>query len=85
MPICSNLLISPDTKEIASINEVLREMRDTARMLTLSLRAQMPVVNQTLQNMRTASENLSTVLQDLRSQPNQLLFSSPPPKSEVVK
>jgi phospholipid/cholesterol/gamma-HCH transport system substrate-binding protein/paraquat-inducible protein B len=80
------LLARPATdKELANIPMVVDELNTTLRRLSLLIATQAPRIESALENFRKVSSDVSELSADLKRTPSDLLLSSPPRKSELVK
>lgn len=80
------LLARPDTdKELANIPLVVDELNTAVRRFSLLIATQTPRIESTLENLRKMSSDVSELSESLKRTPSDLLLSSPPQKSELVK
>jgi ABC-type transporter Mla subunit MlaD len=81
-----SLLRSSDTsKPLSNVEEILANLDEAIRQINLLLKHQYPNIDLAIQNIVESSESLKKGLNDLENQPNKLLFSKPPTKSENEK
>jgi methyl-accepting chemotaxis protein len=80
------LLARPDTdKELANIAMVVDELNTTIRRVSLLIATQAPRIESTLENFQKVSSDVRDLSENLKRTPSDLLLSSPPQKSELVK
>ncbi len=72
-------------KEMANIAMMVDQLNTTLRRLDLLVATQAPRLEGTFENFRKISSDLKTLSENLKRTPSDLLFSSPPRKSELVK
>jgi methyl-accepting chemotaxis protein len=74
----------PDS-DTSDIPEVVTQLNTTLRRIDRLIAGQTPQIEQALENLREISENLEEITENLKKHPSQLIFSKPPPKSEVLE
>ncbi len=82
------LLARPDgdkEKEMANIAMILDQLSTTLRRVDLLITTQAPRLEGIIENVRKISGDLKELSESLKRTPSDLLFSSPPRKSELVK
>jgi hypothetical protein len=80
------LLARPDKdKELANIPMVVDELNTTVRRVNLLIATQAPHIESTLENLQKISSDLRELSENLKRNPSDLLLSSPPRKSELMK
>lgn len=71
--------------EMANLPEVVDQLSQTLQRIDKLVSAVAPQIERTLQDVRQISTNLKDLSEDLKRHPSELIFSRPPPKSEVLK
>lgn len=80
------LLARPDKdKEMASIAVAVDQLNTTLRRVNLLILTQAPRIESTLENFRKISDDVENLTENLKRNPSDLVFSSPPSESELVK
>jgi phospholipid/cholesterol/gamma-HCH transport system substrate-binding protein/paraquat-inducible protein B len=71
--------------QIANIAVMIANLNKTLMRLDKLVLTQTPKIEQTLENLREVSADIKELTGDLKQHPSELIFSQPPPKSEVSK
>jgi len=81
------LLKKPEktTSQMANIAVMIANLNKALLRIDRLLSSQTPQIEQTLENLRGVSADLKELTGGLKQHPSQLIFSQPPPKSEVSK
>jgi ABC-type transporter Mla subunit MlaD len=80
------LIASEKSKgQTTNVAEVVAQLNTTLRRIDKLVADQRPQVDEALENLRRISANLEELTENLKKQPSELIFSQPPPKSEVLK
>ncbi len=80
------LLARPDSdKELANIAVLVDELNTTMRRVNLLITTQAPRIEGTLENFRKISSDVKDLSEGLKRSPSDLLLSSPPRESELLK
>ncbi len=80
------LLARPDKdKELANIALLVDELNTTMRRVNLLIATQAPRIEGTLENFRKISVDVKDLGENLKRNPSDLLLSSPPRESELLK
>ncbi len=69
----------------ANIPEVTLQLNRTLQRIDKLIASEKPEIEQSLENLREVSTNLKDLTETLKRHPSNLIFSKPPPKSEVLK
>jgi len=76
----------PDSSEkMANLAAVMGQLSSTLQRIDRLILTQTPRIEDTLENLRKASDDMKDLTEDLKKSPSSILLSSPPPKSEVLK
>jgi paraquat-inducible protein B len=68
-----------------NVPEVVARLSQTISQLNRVLATERPEIQTILSELRETMDSLSELISDLRERPSELLFSSPPRKSEVLR
>jgi len=81
------LLKKPEetSSQIANVAVMVANLNKALLRIDRLLSNQTPQIEQTLNNLREVSEDLKDLTSELKQHPSQLIFSEPPPQSEVSK
>jgi phospholipid/cholesterol/gamma-HCH transport system substrate-binding protein/paraquat-inducible protein B len=79
------ILASRSEEHITDIPQVLKTMNATLSQINLMVESKSPYVEQVLEEVRAAAANLNDITENLKQNPSNLIFSSPPGKTEVYK
>ncbi|MBN1973872.1 MAG: MCE family protein [Sedimentisphaerales bacterium] len=71
--------------EMANIAVLINNLNRTLTHIDKLVMNQSPKIEQTLEDLRDVSSDLKEIIGDIKKNPSQLIFSQPPPKSEVLK
>lgn len=74
----------PDS-DTSDIPEIVTQLNTTLKRIDRLVASQTPRIEQAMENLREISENLEEITENLKKHPSQLIFSKPPPKSEVLE
>ncbi|MHC4475241.1 MAG: MlaD family protein [Planctomycetota bacterium] len=66
-----------------NIAEVITQLSKTLRRIDKLVSTQTPQIEQALEDLRKVSANLEELTENLKKHPAELIFSQPPPRSEV--
>lgn len=69
----------------ANVPEVTAQLTKTLQRIDELLATERPEIEQAVENLRQVSANLKDLTEILKRHPSELIFSQPPPKSEVLK
>ena len=69
----------------ANIPEVTAQLNRTLQRINKLIASEKPEIEESLENLREVSTNLKDLTETLKRHPSNLIFSKPPPKSEVLK
>ncbi len=69
----------------ANIPQISARLTDVLKRTDELIASQRPEIEQSLENLREVSDNLKDLTETLKRHPSNLIFSKPPPKSEVIK
>ncbi len=71
--------------QLANIAVMVANLNRTLSRIDRLVMSQSPKIEQALEDLKEATADLKEVTDNLKQQPSQLIFSRPPPKSEVSK
>ena len=74
-----------DAVHDANVGQVSARLNKTLDDVDSLIVAEKPRISQTIENFRQISANIKDLTEDLKRHPSELIFSKPPPKSEVYK
>jgi paraquat-inducible protein B len=69
----------------ANVPEITAQLTKTLERIDKLVASQKPEIEQSLENLREVSVNLKDLTESLKRHPSELIFSKPPPKSEILK
>lgn len=69
----------------ANIPQISARLTDVLKRTDELIASQRPEIEASLENLREISSNLKDLSESLKRNPSELIFSKPPPKSEVLK
>jgi phospholipid/cholesterol/gamma-HCH transport system substrate-binding protein/paraquat-inducible protein B len=71
--------------ELGNLPHLIAQLNRTLHRIDKLISSQTPQIEQALEDLRKVSANLEELTESLKKHPSQLIFSQPPPKSEVSK
>jgi phospholipid/cholesterol/gamma-HCH transport system substrate-binding protein/paraquat-inducible protein B len=71
--------------QTANLAEVIAQLNTTLRRIDKLVASQTPQIERALESLREVSRNLEELTESLKKHPSELIFSQPPPESEVPK
>lgn len=74
----------PET-EHANLPETIARLNKTLARIDKLIASEKPEIEIILANFREVSENVKNLTESLKQHPSELIFSQPPPKSEILK
>ena len=80
-----SLLLPPEGLSQANLPEVVARLGKTVSQLNKVLAAEKPEIETILNDFREITDSLNDLVSTLKEHPSELLFSSPPRRSEVLK
>ncbi|MHC5061301.1 MAG: MlaD family protein [Planctomycetota bacterium] len=80
------LLKSPQAdREQANIAKAVIELNKVLERIDMLIATQQPQIERSLENFRQTSRNVKDLSGDIKKNPSTLIFSKPPPESEVLR
>jgi phospholipid/cholesterol/gamma-HCH transport system substrate-binding protein/paraquat-inducible protein B len=70
---------------MGNLPHLIAQLNRTLRRIDKLVSSQAPQIEQTLEDLRKVSANLEELTKNLKKHPAELIFSQPPPQSEVPK
>ncbi|MHC4060467.1 MAG: MlaD family protein [Planctomycetota bacterium] len=71
--------------QMANVARMIAQLNQTLHRIDKLIVSQTPQIEQAMENLRQVSANLSELTENLKKHPSELIFSQPPPESEVPK
>jgi phospholipid/cholesterol/gamma-HCH transport system substrate-binding protein/paraquat-inducible protein B len=71
--------------QMANVAKMIAQLNQTLHRIDKLIVSQTPQIEQAMENLRQVSANLRELTENLKKHPSELIFSQPPPESEVPK